>query len=176
MSRSIKNSILVFAVVSIVIGLVLVIWPMQSKIAICYALGAISLLYGIARIVMYFANKTFAGFERYGIIVGIVAAIFGFVLLFNATAIIAVIGVLIGVAVIIDSIVRLQVALDSRRLGLSWKLPLIFSLVMLVFGIVLLFDPFAGANAATVVAGAALLVDGIMSAWTMIAAGKLFKD
>lgn len=175
MPKSLRNSMFAVAALFIVIGLALVIWPVQARLAICYTFGALFVLFALVCFAFYFASRTTTGFLRFGVAAGIVSAVVGLVLLFKANAVSTVAGVIIGVAIIAESILRLQVALDARRMGESWLLPLIFSLVMLVIGVVLMFNPFASINVATVVAGCALITDGILSLWSTLAVGKLFR-
>ena len=78
----------------------------------------------------------------------------------------AIFGVIIGIAVIADSIIRLQAALGAKHFGSdNWKLYMLFAVIMLVIGVVLLFDPFAGANAAMIISGIVMMCDGILGIW-----------
>ena len=82
---------------------------------------------------------------------------------------VAVLAAVIGVAVIIDSILRLQISLNLRRLdGGGWIALFVTAVVTLVFGILLLFNPFTAVKVATIVAGASLLVDGAFTLWGLL--------
>ena len=163
MLKGFKRSVLTAALVYIVIGLMLIIWPMQAKMFLCYAVGAVSLLIGLGSLARYFTRPGYGVFSRFGMVIGVVLSVIGLLLLFNAKAIIAAIGIIIGAAVLIDSIMRLQMALDAKRSGLRWQAPMIMAGIMLIVGVVLLFDPFGGLDAATRIAGWALLIEGVMS-------------
>ena len=174
MPKSLRTGIYTAAVLFILIGLVLIIWPVQARLIICYTVGALFILAAVGCVGSYFTRQSFFGLSRFGVIAGIVSAVIGLFLLFKANAVSAAAGVIIGVAIIADSLMRLQLALDARRFNEKWALPLGFALAMLVIGIVLLFNPFASITAATIVAGCALLADGILSLWSTIVVNKLF--
>ena len=55
---------------------------------------------------------------------------------------------------------KLNISLKLKNAGSkNWGIYLIIALVMLAIGVVLLFDPFKAANAATVVAGVVLVIN-----------------
>ena len=158
------------SIVYMVLGLILIIWPDQARQIICYLLGAAALLYGAYRIIDYFARKQMSeGGVQIGVALGIACVVLGLFLVFKANTVVAVLAGVIGVAVVIDSILRLQIALNLRRMTASGWLPLfITALVTLIFGILLLFNPFDAVKVATIVAGAALLVDGVFTLWGLL--------
>lgn len=153
-----------------VLGLILIIWPDQARQIICYLLGAAALLYGLYRIIDYFARKQLAeGGVQIGVALGIACVVLGLFLLFKANTVVAVLAGVIGVAVVIDSILRLQIALNLRRFSAAgWLALLITAVVTLIFGVLLLFNPFKAVKAATIIAGAALLVDGGFTLWGLL--------
>lgn len=176
MSKTLKTVLTVLTVIYILLGLVLIIWPLESRLAICYVLGGLSCIYGIGRIVAYFMGKN--GEMRFGVGValGIALTVAGLLLIFRANAIAAGFGILVGIAVIANSILILQLALNIKRFGDNkWLIALIASLVMLCIGIVLLFNPFTAINVATIISGIALLMDGIMTLWSLTVSLKLLK-
>ena len=75
--------------------------------------------------------------------------------------VVALLAAIIGVGVIVDSVLRLQIALNLRHVGGKyWVMLLVTALVTLGFGILLLFNPFTAVKVATIVAGVFLLIDG----------------
>lgn len=74
-----------------------------------------------------------------------------------------------GLALTADSIVKLQMSFRMRTYALPhWKAHAISAGVLLVFGIVLLFDPFAGTTAMAVIMGVLLVLDAIANIWTVV--------
>jgi len=164
---------LIVSIIYAVVGLFLIIWPDQARLVICYVLGAAAVLYGAFRIIWYFAHKDVSTGIRFGVALGIASFVLGLFLLFKANAVVAVLAAIIGVAVIIESVMRLQIALDIRRVGGQYWLPVCLSAIaMLAFGVLLLFNPFTAVDIATVIAGVALILDAAFTIWSLYQSKK----
>ena len=167
MSNSFQKALTAGSITCIVVGLLLILWPDQARFVVCYALGAAALLYGAYCVIRYFSGGGESG--RFGVALGIACAVLGLFLLFKARVVVSVLAAVIGVAVIIESVIRLQLALNIRRAGGSiWLVLCISALAMLAFGVVLLFNPITVVRAATIVAGVALALDGGLTLWGLI--------
>ena len=109
MTKSFQKAMIISSVVFLVIGLVLVIWPDAARHIIIYAIGAAALLYGGFRIVDFFVRKEhLANSVQLGVALGIACLLLGLFLIFKADLVVSLLASLIGVAVIIDSVLRLQ--------------------------------------------------------------------
>ena len=73
---------LLAAVLYIILGLILLIWPSVSATVFCYAFGGILLIYGVVTIVSFFLRDSRQGSFVFELFLGIVAAALG--LLFPA--------------------------------------------------------------------------------------------
>jgi uncharacterized membrane protein HdeD (DUF308 family) len=174
MKNPFQKTMLVTSVVYMLLGLLLILWPDQARRVICYLLGAAALLYGGYRIAAYFMQRQNAsGDIRFGVALGIALAVLGLFLLFKADAVATVLAAVVGVAVIIDSILRLQIALNLRPLGGGWLPLFITALVTLALGVLLLFNPFQVMRVASVVAGVCLLIDGAFTLWGVLRAKNI---
>ena len=173
MTKPIQKALLITAIIYIVVGLLLIIWPDQARQIVIYAIGAAALLYGGYRIIDYFAKKDQFGSVQLGVALGIACIVLGLFLLFQANVVVALLAAVIGVAIIVDSVLRLQIALNLRLAGgRSWIVLIVTALVMLVFGILLLFNPFTVIRVATIVGGASLLADGAFTLWAVLQSGS----
>lgn len=169
MTKPVQKALILSAIVYIVLGLLLVIWPDQARQIIIYAIGATALLYGGYRIIDYFARKEHLGTIQIGVALGIACIMLGLFLLFQANVVVALLAAVIGVAVIVDSVLRLQIALNLRLGGgRSWIALVVTAFVTLVFGILLLFNPFTAVRVATIVGGASLISDGAFTLWGVL--------
>jgi uncharacterized membrane protein HdeD (DUF308 family) len=170
MTKPFQKAMLITSVVYLVIGLILVIWPDTARQIIIYAIGAAALLYGGFRIVDFFVRKEhLSGTIQIGVALGIGCLLLGLFLIFKVDLILTLLAAIIGVAVIVDSVLRLQIALNLRHIGARyWVLLLVTALVTLGFGILLLFNPFTAVKVATVIAGVLLLVDGGFTLWGVL--------
>jgi len=168
MSKIFRNSMILTAVLLLLLGLTLIIWPLASQRLICYLVGAVCLIYGISRIVKTWRASRDLGFES-SYLSGILVCLIGLLFLIKADALIAIFGTLIGIALTADSLVKLQVALQMKKFSNPrWHIHTICAAVLLVLGLVLLFDPFAGTSAIAIVSGIALVIDAAMNIWSVI--------
>jgi uncharacterized membrane protein HdeD (DUF308 family) len=170
MTKSFQKAMIISSVVFLVIGLVLVIWPDTARNIIIYAIGAAALLYGGYRIVDFFVRKEhLTNSVQLGVALGIACLLLGLFLIFKADLVVSLLASLIGVAVIIDSVLRLQISLNLRYFGSAyWVILLVTALVTLGLGILLLFNPFTAVRVATIVAGVLLLLDGGFTLWSVL--------
>lgn len=168
MSKTFRTSMILLSILLLLLGLVLILWPTTSQRVICYALGVVCLIAGISRVATQWKLSRDLGFQ-FSYLLGVLLALLGVLLLLKADVMIAIFGALVGLVLTADSIVKLQMSFQMRKLALPhWKAHAIAAAVLLVFGIVMLFDPFAGAKAMSIVMGAVLIVDAIANLWTVI--------
>ena len=72
--HNVKLSFLLAAVLYVILGLVLLIWPGVSATVFCYAFGGILLIYGMVAIVSFFLRDSWQGSFVFELFLGIVAA------------------------------------------------------------------------------------------------------
>ena len=75
--HNMKLSFLLAAVLYVILGLVLLIWPGVSATVFCYAFGGILLIYGMVAIVSFFLRDSWQGSFVFELFLGIVAAALG---------------------------------------------------------------------------------------------------
>ena len=170
MTKPFQKAMLITSVIYLVIGLILILWPDVAGKIIIYAIGAAALLYGGFRIVDFFVRKEhLSGTVQLGVALGIGCLLLGLFLMIKVAIVVALLAAIIGVAVIVDSVLRLQIALNLRHVGGKyWVMLLVTALVTLGFGILLLFNPFTAVKVATIVAGVSLLADGVFTLWGLL--------
>ncbi len=177
MTKKYFVSMLVISAIYILVGAMLIIWPEGSRLALCYVLGAAALLYGIYRIVAFFTGSAAALGVQFGMAIGAAFVVLGLFLLFKANAVIEALAVVIGIAVLVDSVLRIQLAFNIKRMGGGdWTPILICALCILALGMLLLFNPFTVVTTATIIAGVALVIDGGLTLWSVLDAHKLVKS
>ena len=162
MTKSFSTSFIISALIGFLLGLIMVIWPEASRLVICYGVGALLLLYGLVRI---FAQWNATGFLSLGSgsLAGLLYLLLGLLLLLKTDVMLALFGTVLGLLIIADSIIKLQISYQLRgsHIG-SFRRNGICALVMLVLGIVMLFNPFSGIKAMTIFIGVIFMLDGIV--------------
>jgi len=176
MNTTLRNTLLIVSGLYVLFGLALVLWPDNAKAFICYLLGAALLLYGVISTISYFTNNKMGLPLNYGFLFGVVSIVLGAFFLLKVQSVISAFGFIIGGCIILDSIIKLQFALELWRMdSAAWVKGLLFSLVMLIIGILLLLQPFRVSNALTVFTGIALFLDAIANAWCILDVNRLLS-
>lgn len=163
-----KKQMVLTSVFSILLGLVLAIWPDATKLAVSYLIGAVLVLFGVIRVVRYFIYEVRLDLFRYDFVSGLVLLGAGVFFLLNPEFIVSILPVLLGIVVVIDSAVKLQQGMDLLRAGYNrWWLVLLMAAVGVAAGIVLLVNPFEAASTLLLLVGIALIYNGVTDLWTI---------
>lgn len=159
-----KNSYVFVAVAYVVFGLSLLIKPDTSVNAICYALGAICLIYAIATLIKYFLSDKKKLFIEPDFILPIIMIIVGFIIIFRHDVIISVIHIVAGIVFIVSGIVKVQDSFNVRRNDFAkWWIVLIFALVAIALGAMMLLDLFGTDTLLIRMIGLFFTIDGALS-------------
>ena len=118
--------------------------------------GTILIAYGIIKIIGYFSKDLYCLAFQHDFACGIFLIVLGITTLcisFKDSSLLAALGILI----LLDSLLSIQTALDSKKFGLSsWKYILIFSMITGTFGVLVVL------KSTITFAGCALLAEGGM--------------
>lgn len=175
--KRIKWAYLLVSVFFIALGVLLIARPDTSMIWFCRLLGGVAVLFGLARIIGYFVRELEGVGLRYDFATGAFAIVAGAFLLWRAPEVGEVMDIVIGLFILVDCVFKLQVAMDSKRMGArSWWVTLLFTCVSLVLGLLLIFDTFKGQRVLSIMMGVALVADGLQNLCTVIYATIFVKD
>ena len=159
--KTLKTGMLFGGLLSLVLGLVLILFPDVVKDTLRYVLGGGLALFGALEVVFVFVRPN--GLLSVGRIVpGILSLAVGIVFLFRFDTFFSLIWTLLGLAILVDGVYKLQYAFELKTAGAkNWWINLLVSLAALIFAVVLMIQPFNVEKAMTVLAGAFLLVNGV---------------
>ena len=97
------------------------------------------------------------------IVYGIITIILGIIVITNPKAIASIIPIVVGLLIVISSATKLQYSLDLKREKNDiWKSTLILSIITLLCGVLLLFNPFKGAEFLAKIIGILILLYAIL--------------
>ena len=158
--KRIKALYITISILSLLAGIALVIWPGASVITICYVVGSAAILVGAVRLAGYFSKDSYNLNFQFDFAMGLVFLILGTVLIFHPGDTVAVLHFSVGILVLVDSVFKLQTALDAKHFGLKkWWVMLLCALLCAGLGLVLVILPFRTAEILVRVTGAALTVN-----------------
>jgi uncharacterized membrane protein HdeD (DUF308 family) len=161
------NDFALISVVFIVLGVLFLVFPDTSGKMVCYLLAALLCLLGLIRVVSYFSIRPETGEYRPDLTIGILLLAGGVFVFAKPGVILSVLPIAIGIAVLIDSVVKLQHTIDMLRMGSSgWMITLVITIVTTILGIVMLINPFATAKVFLRFVGIALIITGALDIWS----------
>ena len=137
-----KESIIT-SLILVIVSIFLILKPEIALSTAVAVFGVIFLLDGIVNIISYiFATPEVRAFST-ELIIGILLAIIGTIILCNNSLFVSIIPIMIGIWLIIRSIVKFQLSINLKSaLYENWGWLLISSLIMLMFGIIIIAHPF----------------------------------
>lgn len=128
--------------------------------AVCTLLGSVFVAYGVVKLMGYFSDDLYRLAFQFDLGVGILTILVGCVLLLRPRDRLALLPMVIGAFILVDSVLRLQTALDARHFGMEkWRVLLAAAATGAVMGALLLLLAENG-RSLTRFLGLTLLVDG----------------
>ncbi|MGI6260565.1 MAG: HdeD family acid-resistance protein [Acutalibacteraceae bacterium] len=166
--KDMKKQLTLTAIFSILLGLVLAIWPDATKMAVSYLIGAALVVFGVIQVVRYFVYEVRLDLFRYDFVSGLILLGAGVFLLMRPEIIVGFLPVLLGIAIVIDGAVKIQQSMDLLRAGYRrWWLVLLLAALALAAGVVLLINPFEAASTLVLMIGIVLIYNGVTDLWTI---------
>ena len=149
----------IWAILSIILGLILIIFPMFSSNLISILIGAIVLIFGVGLCYSGIISKEIStAFSSIAAVFGVVMIILGLAFIFGTNALSFLVGLqfyIVGFMLIVASLIGLLGGAAINKTG---------SIVGLVLGIVILFIAMFAANnpvLITIILGIALIAYGV---------------
>lgn len=135
-----KNKQMFTPIAMIILGIILLVVPGTVITTVIRILGIVI----IVSIVFSIKNNHNNSYQlAYTILIGILGIIF----ITNPEAIASIIPLILGIWITMKSLFQLQfINILKRDKTIDWIKPLIINIIMLIIGIVLIFNPFKGAE------------------------------
>lgn len=174
--RRIKLDCLFVAIICILFGVTLLIWPTLSALAACYLLGGVLAVCGIVRIISYFTDGTQALFQT-DLFLGLVFSVAGIWILLRPQSVGSLVFSLTAIVILLHGFLDVQEALNLRRAGYQrWWVVLLLGLVSIILALLSLLNPFESLTVLTAFIGASLIYDGVSEVWVIARASALLQD
>ena len=169
--RGVRNEMIIMNVATIILGILMVMFPDTINGLICQSIGAVLCVWGIIRIVKYFMERAENVFGSFGLVQGVAMLGFGIFLLVNPNFFVGFIDMVLGIVLLVMAVIKLQYAFDFLKLDSTrWWIQLIGAVIMAVLGILALTKPFGAANIVMILIGAGLIFSGL---WDMISMHRM---
>ncbi len=155
---------IVVSILMICLSLFLMFKPLESLEVFTVIFAIIILLSGLGYLISYFTISKESRLFSIDLLLGLVTIISGIMLLVYKKDVINIFPVILGIWIIISNLFKLQLSinlslfLDNTYLGL-----VLITILMIIFGLLLIINPFASFMTITVTAGTLLLITEVVN-------------
>ncbi len=171
--KSLKVNYSLSAVICVILGIVLLVWPGQSTQVVCMVLGIVLGGFGLIQIILYLATKEKTMISHSMMMLGVVLAVIGGWIVLKPETIIKAVPMIVGILIVIHGLHNAVQAIDLKKMQYdNWWVALLLSLLTVALGVVLICNPFTIVDTVVRIIGAFLVYDGLSDMWIL---SRVFK-
>ena len=172
--KSIKYNLLSSAVLCILLGIVLLVYPDTSLTIVCRAVGVIVLITGLGFVGSYLRVGKTRWFGKVELVFGSIFAILGGFIVLYPLGIISIVPLVFGILLVYHGIANMKQAFELRQdKDNGWWLPVLIAASTIALGVVIMRNPFGTIETLMRIIGVCILYDGLMN--TMLV-GRFVKS
>lgn len=174
--KNLKANYLISAVLCVLFGITLVIWPDISSRVVCTGLGCVLALTGVVNLITFFVRRDGTFLSQLGLLAGIVLVVLGGWIILDPDVLIRVIPVVIGIIIVLHGAHNLFQAVElCREKYDKWWVALLLGILTVGFGALLIYNPFEAVNTMIILIGVMLIYDGLSDIWIITRISKVAK-
>lgn len=174
--KAAKTGYIIISILLCVLGIVLIAVPDFSVTLLCVLGGGIMMLFGLVKIIGYCSKDLYRLAFQFDLAVGILFVVLGFILIIRTDAMVNLICIVMGICVLADALLKIQISIDSRAFGIKkWWLILAMAILTGVAGFLLIFRPSESIQTIMILFGIALITEGALNLITMLTAVKIIR-
>jgi len=175
--RSYIRDYILTASVFVLLGILFLLFPENSRNIVCYIFGGFLCFFGVICAVEYFRSPVSLQEYSHGFVIGLIALGAGIFFLIRHELLSEILPTVLAISVLLDSLIKLQNTLDMLRLhDNKWLLTLIIALITAILGTVILFNPFKTEVSLLLYLGISLIFNGILDAIALFAFYRRMKN
>lgn len=171
--KSLKVNYSLSAVICVILGIVLLVWPGQTTQVVCMVLGIVLGGFGLIQIILYLATREKTMVSHSMMMLGVVLAVIGGWIVLKPETIIKAVPMIVGILIVIHGFHNAVQAIDLKKMQYdNWWVALLLSLLTVALGVVLICNPFTIVDTVVRIIGAFLVYDGLSDMWIL---SRVFK-
>lgn len=150
----------ILAISYVVFGLIICLFNVSILTMAIRVFGTITLLISGYLLYTYFVQRISTSISP--LFIGLPGLLISILMIFSPESVLAMLPILVGFLLIINSIIHMQKSLVLKDYGYPrWNVNLIFSILVLITGVVLLFQPIQSLSIIMQILGIALITEAI---------------
>ena len=156
-----EKSIIASSILTLVVGIMLAIYPGDTLSIITKVIGAFLMVFGVVQVINYFKNVKEDRIGSASFALGIILFAVGLYLFINDKSLTDIVTTMIGILICIKSVYKIQLAISIKDYSTSWKYNLVSGLIVLSIGLIVIFYPVKTAETILRVVGIALIASSL---------------
>lgn len=161
MLKEMKWNAILRSVIYMILGIILIVFPDTTARTLCYIGGGAVVIAGVVTLITYQFRELEVRYYRNDFVVGLIEVLLGLFCIYKANLLISLLPFILGIFVVISGFCKLQNGLDVKRMGYAnWYIFVLLSAANIVFGMILLWNPFTAATVMFIIIGAGLVFSG----------------
>lgn len=156
-----EKSIIASSILTLVVGIMLAIYPGDTLSIITKVIGAFLMVFGVVQIINYFRNAKEDRMASASFALGVILFAIGLYIFINDSSLTNIVTTIIGILICIKSIYKIQLAIGLKEYSESWKYNFVSGLIVLSIGLIVIFYPLETASTILRVIGIALIISSI---------------
>lgn len=174
--RAAKTGYIIISLLFCALGILLIAVPGITAPALAGIFGALLILFGIVKMIGYFSKDLFRLAFQYDLALGLLLMVLGMIMIWKADNVMAFISVALGIYVLADGLLKIQIALDARVFGIRrWWMILAMAVAAGLIGCILIVYPAKSAGVLAVLLGCSVLAEGILNLLTVLLAVRIIR-
>ena len=138
--RTAVTSILT-SIIFAILGIIMIANPVETIEIVAAILGITIIVIGAEKIISYFVLKGNQDFFNYELIYGIIAILFGILIMAYSSTFAAIVRIVIGIWIAYTGLMKINISLKLKSAGIkSWAVVLTVSTISLLAGILVMFS------------------------------------
>ena len=176
--NKLKQSWIFSAIVTIILGLILVLFPAATLTSVSYVVGGLAIAMGVIRTVRYFKqDHTYPYLFQSDLVVGLLSVGFGIFMVSQPVTVLSLVPHIFGMLMVGCGVGGILRSVDAKRAGFaSWGVLLGLAIVSVVLGWLIMANPFGAMETATIVIGACLIYQGVTDLVSTLLVGKRISE
>ena len=166
---------IIFSILFLIVGILLLCRPGDALNIVSYSLGGMLIIWGVIQMIQFFVKKNSQNYFDISFVVGIFVSIFGVIILLKPRIIADIIPLMLGIWMIINGVTKLAFSLTINKKSKSLS-TIIIAIAIVVVGLLLVINPFAGAEILTQLIGVTMIVYSILDLVGAIFIRKTAKE
>jgi len=161
------------SLLTLVLGIVLAVAPEASLQLLTSGIGIVLMIIGIFSIINFFRLTKEERILSGALVIGFLISMIGLFLFINNKVLVSFITTIIGLALAIKGLYKIQFAVNLKSASNEWKWNLLIGILILTVSILLIINPFNGASVFMTIIGIVLIIGSIIE---IIESIRIVKD